>query len=84
MQIAIDVAGFSAGEADELRQAIGAKRSRQRMDQLQARFFQGMAEKGIGEDTGVQIWNKLAAFANYGFPESHSISLPTWCTPRHG
>ncbi|MDH3679532.1 MAG: error-prone DNA polymerase [Acidimicrobiia bacterium] len=75
MQIAIDVAGFTPGEADELRQAIGSKRSRERMERLRARFFAGMAERGIGDDTGVQIWNKLAAFANYGFPESHSISF---------
>ncbi|MEM9893401.1 MAG: error-prone DNA polymerase [Actinomycetota bacterium] len=75
MQIAIDVAGFSAGEADELRQAIGAKRSRERMEKLRARFFDGMAANGIGDDIGIQIWNKLAAFANYGFPESHSISF---------
>ncbi len=75
MQIAIDVAGFSAGEADELRQAIGSKRSRERMERLKMRFFAGMAERGIGEETGDQIWDKLAAFANYGFPESHSISF---------
>ncbi|MEM8922321.1 MAG: error-prone DNA polymerase [Actinomycetota bacterium] len=75
MQIAIDVADFTANEADELRQAIGAKRSRLRLERLQGRFFDGMAANGIDEDTGVQIWNKLAAFANYGFPESHSISF---------
>jgi error-prone DNA polymerase len=75
MQIAIDVAGFSAGEADELRQAMGAKRSRERMERLRGRFFAGMAERGIGDEVGNQIWDKLAAFANYGFPESHSISF---------
>ena len=75
MQIAIDVAGFSAGEADELRQAIGSKRSRQRMERLRDRFFSGMSDRGIGRDVGIEIWNKLAAFANYGFPESHSISF---------
>jgi len=75
MQIAIDVAGFSPGEADELRQAIGAKRSRERMEGLRVRFFTGMSQRGIDDDTGLQIWNKLAAFANYGFPESHSISF---------
>ncbi len=75
MQMAIDVAGFSAGEADELRQAMGSKRSRARMERLHARFFEGMAERGITGDVGEQIWNKLAAFANYGFPESHSISF---------
>ncbi|MEZ5410973.1 MAG: error-prone DNA polymerase [Acidimicrobiales bacterium] len=75
MQMAIDVAGFSAGEADELRQAMGSKRSRERMERLRERFFVGMVERGIGPDVGQQIWDKLAAFANYGFPESHSISF---------
>ena len=75
MQMAIDVAGFSAGDADELRQAIGSKRSRMRLERLRQRFFEGMAANGIDDDVGVQIWNKLAAFANYGFPESHSISF---------
>ncbi len=75
MQIAIDVANFTPGEADELRQAIGSKRSHERMERLRARFFAGMAANGIDDDIGTQIWEKLAAFANYGFPESHSISF---------
>ena len=75
MQIAIDVAGFSPGEADELRQAMGSKRSQERMIRLRARFYAGMAERGIEGDIADQIWDKLAAFANYGFPESHSVSF---------
>ncbi|KAA0232447.1 MAG: Error-prone DNA polymerase [Acidimicrobiales bacterium] len=75
MQIAIDVAGFTPGEADELRQAMGAKRSRERMQRLQRRLYEGMAERGITGETAEQIWEKLAAFANYGFPESHSVSF---------
>ena len=75
MQITIDVAGFSAGDADELRQALGAKRSRERMEQLRERFEVGAAAKGLKPEVIGQIWNKLAAFANYGFPESHSISF---------
>ncbi len=75
MQITIDVAGFSAGDADELRQALGAKRSRRRMEQLRERFEIGAAERGVPAETIGKIWNKLAAFANYGFPESHSISF---------
>ncbi|MEM9653197.1 MAG: error-prone DNA polymerase [Actinomycetota bacterium] len=75
MQITIDVAGFSAGDADELRQALGAKRSRERMEQLYQRFNDGAAAKGLDDEIIDQIWNKLAAFANYGFPESHSISF---------
>jgi error-prone DNA polymerase len=75
MQMAIDVAGFSAADADQLRQAMGSKRSHARMEQLRARFFEGMAANGIDEETGDVIWDKLAAFANYGFPESHSVSF---------
>lgn len=75
MQIAIDVANFTAADADQLRQAVGSKRSRERMEQLKARFFDGMRANGITDDIGEQIWLKLAAFANYGFPESHSVSF---------
>ena len=75
MQIAIDVANFTPADADMLRQAMGSKRSRERMDDLKARFFDGMRTNGITDDIGEQIWLKLAAFSNYGFPESHSVSF---------
>ena len=75
MQMAIDVAGFSAGEADQLRQAMGSKRSTERMERLRHRLFEGMAERGITGDIAEQIYDQLAAFANFGFPESHSVSF---------
>jgi error-prone DNA polymerase len=75
MQMAIDVAGFSASEADQLRQAMGSKRSYARMERLRERFYAGMAERGISGEVADQIWDKLAAFANFGFPESHSVSF---------
>jgi error-prone DNA polymerase len=75
MQMAIDVAGFTPAEADQLRQAMGSKRSRERMERLRARFHAGAAERGVTPDVIDQIWEKLAAFANYGFPESHSVSF---------
>ena len=75
MQMAIDVAGFTPAEADQLRQAMGSKRSRKRMEDLQARLYAGMAERGIVGDVADEIWEKLVAFANYGFPESHSVSF---------
>ncbi|MEQ8718439.1 MAG: error-prone DNA polymerase [Acidimicrobiales bacterium] len=75
MQMAIDVAGFSAAEADQLRQAMGSKRSQARMERLRGRLYKGMAERGITGDVAHQIWEKLAAFANFGFPESHSVSF---------
>src|SRR5205085_10407506 len=75
MQMAIDVAGFSAGEADQLRQAMGSKRSTERMEALKGRLFEGMAANGIIGETAEAIYDKLAAFANFGFPESHSVSF---------
>jgi error-prone DNA polymerase len=75
MQMAVDVAGFSAAEADKLRQAMSAKRSAERMERLRARLYAGMAERGISGDTADEIYAKLAAFADFGFPESHSVSF---------
>jgi error-prone DNA polymerase len=75
MQMAIDVAGFTASEADQLRQAMGSKRSPERMGRLRSRLYDGMAERGITGEVADRIWEKLAAFANFGFPESHSVSF---------
>ena len=75
MQIAIDVAGFTPAEADELRQAMSAKRSGARMARLSERLFAGMAERGITGAVAEEIVDKLAAFANFGFPESHAVSF---------
>ena len=75
MQMAIDAAGFSAAEADQLRQAMGSKRSASRMERLRARLYAGMAERGITGEIADTVWEQLAAFANFGFPESHSVSF---------
>ena len=75
MQIAIDVAGFSPGEADQLRQAMGSKRSTERMEALRGRLYEGMARNGIVGAVADQVYEKLSAFANFGFPESHSVSF---------
>jgi error-prone DNA polymerase len=75
MQMAVDVAGFTAAEADQLRQAMGAKRSSERMERLRGRLYAGMAERGITGAVADRIYEKLAAFANFGFPESHSVSF---------
>ena len=75
MQIAIDVAGFTPAEADRLRQAMSAKRSSERMEALHRRFAAGMAERGITGSVAEEIWAKMAAFASFGFPESHAVSF---------
>ncbi|MDE0894836.1 MAG: error-prone DNA polymerase, partial [Acidimicrobiales bacterium] len=75
MRLSMDVAGFTAGEADRLRQAMGSKRSHARMEALQQRFLDGAGERGVPSDVAGQVWQKLAAFADYGFPESHAVSF---------
>jgi error-prone DNA polymerase len=75
MQMAIDVAGFTPAESDELRQAMGSKRSARRMEQLKQRLFAGMETNGIVGDVANELYLKMKAFANYGFPESHSVSF---------
>ena len=76
MQIAKDAAGFSAAEADNLRRAMGSKRSPARMAALKKRFYDGLFHtNGIEGQVADVLWNKMTAFAAYGFPESHSQSF---------
>ncbi|HEX6074428.1 MAG TPA: error-prone DNA polymerase [Micromonosporaceae bacterium] len=75
MQMAIDVAGFDAAEADQLRRAMGSKRSEERMTRLKDRLYAGMAGNGITGELADEVYTKLSAFANFGFPESHALSF---------
>ncbi|TCP49384.1 DnaE-like error-prone DNA polymerase [Tamaricihabitans halophyticus] len=75
MQIAVDIAEFTPAEADELRRAMGAKRSTAKMARLKDRLFSGMRAKGIDGELAETIYRKLLAFANFGFPESHALSF---------
>ncbi len=75
MQLAIDCAGFTPDEADRLRQAMSAKRAPERIEELRQRLLDGMAERGIGPEVAQDIYEKILAFSNYGFPESHAISF---------
>jgi error-prone DNA polymerase len=75
MQMAIAAANFSAAEADELRRAMGSKRSTQRMLALRKRLMAGMAVNDITGELAEDVYRKLEAFSSYGFPESHSISF---------
>jgi error-prone DNA polymerase len=75
MQVAIACAGFTAGEADLLRRAMGHKRSRERMAAICQKMIDGMRANGIAEETATRIYNQINAFADYGFPESHAASF---------
>ncbi|HEX7940360.1 MAG TPA: hypothetical protein VF488_01070, partial [Gemmatimonadaceae bacterium] len=75
MQVAIALAGFSAGDADVLRRAMGHKRSRERMAAICQRMLDGMAKNGIASTDADRIFNQINGFADYGFPESHAASF---------
>ncbi|MGI5507400.1 error-prone DNA polymerase [Lentzea sp. CA-135723] len=75
MQIAVDVAGFTATEADELRRAMGSKRSESKMELLRDRFYEGMAHNGISGPVADRIYQQVKAFSGYGFPLSHALSF---------
>ncbi len=75
MQVAVDVAGFTPSDADELRQAMSHKRSDERMEALRDRLFDGMAARGVPDGVAAKVFESLSAFANFGFPESHSLSF---------
>jgi error-prone DNA polymerase len=75
MQMAVDVADFTPALADQLRRAMGSKRSTEKMLALSDQLFEGMARHGITGEDAEAIQRKLLAFANYGFPESHAYSF---------
>jgi error-prone DNA polymerase len=75
LRMAMTVAGFSGGEAEELRRAMGFKRSRGRMEKLELRLREGMARNGITGKTADEIILSITSFALYGFPESHAASF---------
>ncbi len=75
LKIAMVAAGFSGGEAEDLRRAMGFKRSVERMQQIEHRLRSGMNERGIQGVAQEQIVKAITSFALYGFPESHSASF---------
>ena len=75
LRIAMVAAGFTGGEAEELRRAMGFKRSMERMVEIEKRLRAGMSERGIAPDAQDQIVKSITSFALYGFPESHAASF---------
>jgi error-prone DNA polymerase len=73
--MAMVTAGFSGGQAEELRRAFGFKRSARRMTQVEVKLREGMARQGITGEAAAQIVSSITAFALYGFPESHAASF---------
>ena len=75
LRMAMTVASFTGAEAEELRRAVGMRRSMQRMKDLEGRLRDGMTRNGIGPEAQESIVQGISSFAMYGFPESHAASF---------
>ncbi len=75
LRMAMVIADFTAAEADELRRAVGMRRSWERMKNLEGRLRAGMTRNGVRPEVQDDIVNSISSFALYGFPESHAASF---------
>lgn len=75
LRMAMVLAGFTGGEAEELRRAMGFKRSAERMRAIEQKLRAGMAARGIAGDVQDAVVRSITSFALYGFPESHAASF---------
>jgi error-prone DNA polymerase len=75
MQIAIIAAGFSPGEADQLRRAMAAWKRKGGVDKFQKRLVDGMTARGYEREFAEAIFRQIEGFGEYGFPESHAASF---------
>ncbi len=75
LRMAMAVAGFTGGEAEELRRAFSFKRSERRMKEIEVKLREGMERNGVGREAQEEIVRSITSFALYGFPESHAASF---------
>jgi error-prone DNA polymerase len=75
MQLAIVAAGFTPGEADQLRRSMAAWKRRGGLEYFRERVLTGMAERGYSTDFAEQVFEQIKGFGSYGFPESHAASF---------
>ena len=75
MRLAVVAAGFTPGEADELRRAMGAWRRPGVIDELRRRLVEGMRARGLEPAFAEQVFHQIRGFGEYGFPESHAASF---------
>ena len=90
IQVAMSLAGFSAGEAEGLRRAMSRKRSEEAMRAYRERFIEGAVGQGVEEDLATRIYEQVQGFAGFGFPKSHAAAFgllayqSTWLRVYYG
>ncbi len=75
MQLAVVAAGFTPGEADQLRRAMAAWRRPGVIDRFRAKLLEGMQARGLSEEFAERLFKQIRGFGEYGFPESHAASF---------
>ncbi len=75
MRLAVVAAGFTPGEADQLRRAMGAWRRPGVIDQFRRKLLDGMRQQGLSDEFAEQVFHQIRGFGEYGFPESHAASF---------
>lgn len=75
MKLAVVAAGFTPGEADQLRRAMGAWRKRGVMEPFRQKLLEGMLSRGYDEEFAIRVYDQIQGFGEYGFPESHAASF---------
>ncbi len=75
MKLAVVAAGFTPGEADQLRRAMGAWRRNGHMEAFRQKLLDGMRERGLSEEFAERVFQQIRGFGEYGFPESHAASF---------
>ena len=75
LQVAMALAGFSAGQAESLRRAMSRKRSREAIEKLKEQFIAGALEQGVSKQVAERVFQKIAGFAEFGFPKAHAAAF---------
>ena len=75
LEVSMALAGFTPGEAEDLRRAMSRKRSRTAMMRMWERFQQGARDRGVPDQTIQSVFTKLVGFSNFGFPKAHSAAF---------
>src|SRR5262249_56723120 len=70
-----DMGGFAPGQADEFRRSMSRKRSREAMERFRVAFVEGAQQKGVSAREATDIFEKLCAFSEFGFPKSHAYAF---------
>jgi error-prone DNA polymerase len=75
LEVAMRIAGFTAGQAESLRRAMSRKRSREEMEKLREAFLDGCRRNDVDDQTAARVYEKIVAFAAFGFPKAHAAAM---------